>query len=1343
MKSARPRTTSGIIVLWLCAGATVLSAWRPVEETYAEPVTAAEYQVYRLKHKAAADVEKILTEMLAGTGKATHVVADVKANQILVRGPEKAQQAARHLIESIDRPAARPVEDAKPLVRSYPCQGRQAEMLAQLRSVYASREDVRAAVDPQSGALIVLAPAAVHAEIAQRILPAAQAAPRELRPATNALAAESTERFVTLTHTRASDAETTLRELFRERLLPLPPRRSGYAEYQFAGVRGSRVTLGFDQQRNGVNVAGSSRAAAQWVRLIQSLDAPSQARDRATEVVPLYHASPLKVQEAVDAYRSGVGRADPSAGRRGRRAAPGTDQQGRIFDHLGIQLASYLFEQPANGAEAAADAADAAAPPEAAPSAPGEKPAAPAEEGDLRRLREMGLDVEIETLPDLDAIIIRGRRHDVDEIKRIIQEIERLSTETEPAIDVYPLQHVDGESLSMIIRQVQADVLGGRQGRVTILPLGKPNALLLIGWGEAVKKAKELIAKLDQPVDPKTQQRVFPLRHAAASSVLTAISQFFATPSGLQPRVHVAADPRTNSLLVQASPRDLAEVELLLEKLDSADSATVFRTRIFKLSNTLANDIAATLQSAIDAARGGGAVGQKSAALELLSIDPQDTKRQRLLRSGILNDVRVTPDPRLNILFVAAPPESMELLAALIKELDSPGAIAQIKVFRIINGDANAMVQTLRSLLPTQIGAAGPQLSVAEGEPSTMGLRFSTDARTNSVIAVGSAGDLRIVEALILRLDALDVQQRKTVVYRLKNSPAPDVASAVNKFLTSERQVQAAVPGAVSPFQQLESEVVVVPEPVSNALIISATPRFFQEISDLVEKLDAQPSQVMIQVLIAEVSLQDTNELGVELGLQDSLLFDRSVLGSIQTISQQLSTPSGILTTQNIVSATNTPGYNFNSGQSLGNSGSGTSLAGSNLVGSQGISSLGVGRTNSTLGYGGLVLSASSESVSALIRALQDCQRLEVLGRPHIMTLDNQPAFIQIGKRVPRITGSVAPTLGTGQVFNTFELINVGLILGVTPRISPEGMVVMEIDAEKSEVGPESEGIPVTISEGTVIRSPTFNTTMAQTTVSAADGETIVLGGLISKSDAKAERKVPLLADIPVLGNLFRYNYSQRKRTELIIVLTPHVVRNPEDAERLKRMESARMHWCLESVRQVHGDGGMTKADSAGQVVYPDGNPRGVPAGELQPLKAAPGASRTAPEVVPTPTPSVQPNPGPSVQPINPQPDQPRRVPPVGPPRLPPAGTSRDGDRGVQQPALGPAQNAPSVGAAEQAGWQWNPTTPAGTAAAVYEQPLPAYVYPQSLPNTAPAPDHNGGAAPQDNPALQNHFWPQ
>jgi len=996
-------------------------------------------------------------------------------------------------------------------------------------------------------------------------------------------------------------------------------------------------------------VAGTAALVGQFARLIERLEADPDGVGRVVQAIALRHADPAQVREAVEAYRAGAAEAAPrrlsspgpdNRGTRGsppRSSKPEGNDQSRVRSHAGIDLVSYLFQPGGDGAASGADTAGAEAPtsaPEAAgPQAPAKAaPGQPAGTDDRRdRLREFGPDVEIETLPDLDVIILRGRDRDVQELRRIIEEIERLSVETQPVIEVYPLKHVRDDALSRIIRQVEADLIAGRQGRVSITPLAKPNALLLIGWGEAVKAAKELIAKLDQPVRPETQQRIFRLKHASAATASTTMQQFFQGQTGLAARAHVTADPRTNSLIVEAAPRDMAEVELLVERLDTDAPEAILQTRIFKLQNTLANDVYATLQDAIEAAQGGGRSGQKSAALELLTVDP---KGERVLKSGILNDVRITPDVRLNTLIVAAPAASMDLLAALIRQLDCPGTVAQIKVFRVVNADANAMIQMLRGLLPSQ--GSGAQLSAAEGEPSIVPMRFSSDARTNSIIAVGSPGDLKIVEALLLRLDTQDVQQRKTEVYRLKNSPANDVALAVNELLRSQRQLMIAAPGALSPFQQIESEVVIVPEPVSNSLIICATPRFFQEVLDLVEKLDAAPAQVMIQVLIADLTLRNTDEFGVELGLQDSVLFNRSLLENLSTITNttQKSTSSGIVTStqQEIVSATNTPGFNFN-GATTGNSGSNTALANSGQVGGQSLANFSLGRINNELGYGGLVLSASSESVSVLIRALQESQRLEVLGRPQVMTLDNQPAFIQIGKRVPRITGTQVNQIGQA---NTIDLVNVGLILGVTPRISPEGMVVMEIDAEKSDVGPESEGIPVSISGSTVIRSPSFNTTMAQTTVSARDGETIVLGGLITRNTTKVDRRVPYLGDLPVLGNLFKYSLTQNKRTELLIILTPHVVRTPEEAERIKRIESSRMHWCLEDVHQVHGDAGLSK--NGGQVIYPDANPRGTKSSEPVPPKpaqseksdhkepTAPGLEAIPPSLpLPEPIPAPQP----------------------------------------------------------------------------------------------------------------------
>jgi type II secretory pathway component GspD/PulD (secretin) len=176
----------------------------------------------------------------------------------------------------------------------------------------------------------------------------------------------------------------------------------------------------------------------------------------------------------------------------------------------------------------------------------------------------------------------------------------------------------------------------------------------------------------------------------------------------------------------------------------------------------------------------------------------------------------------------------------------------------------------------------------------------------------------------------------------------------------------------------------------------------------------------------------------------------------------------------------------------------------------------------------------------------------------------------------------------------------VGLILGVTPRISPDGTVVMEIDAEKSTLGPESQGIPISATnDGTIIRAPTIETTRAQSTVSAASGETIVLGGLITKNHAVTRRTVPYLSDIPIVGELFSYDNKSNRRTELIIILTPQVIHGPEDNERIKQTEMARMSWCMADVYDLQGDVNYQFADNAAmldqptEVIYPDNQPGG------------------------------------------------------------------------------------------------------------------------------------------------------
>ncbi|MEM1304077.1 MAG: type II and III secretion system protein, partial [Planctomycetota bacterium] len=236
-----------------------------------------------------------------------------------------------------------------------------------------------------------------------------------------------------------------------------------------------------------------------------------------------------------------------------------------------------------------------------------------------------------------------------------------------------------------------------------------------------------------------------------------------------------------------------------------------------------------------------------------------------------------------------------------------------------------------------------------------------------------------------------------------------------------------------------------------------------------------------------------------------------------------------------------------------------------------------------------------------------------------------QQGLISVGQRVPLIQSSNINQFG--QQINNFNYENVGIELDVTPRISPDDTVVMQIRAQRSAVGDESDGIPIFVTpEGGVVRTPPIDQTLAQTTVSAASGQTVVLSGLLTKNSFDVHRRVPILADIPLLGDLFRFDSVSQQRTELLIIMTPRVVRSQEDAEMIKQIESARMSWVMCDVVNLHGPSGLRGRDdewtgSECEEVYPTLVP---PAEHLQSPQTMPMPfdhaqdSRKGPDAFPT-----------------------------------------------------------------------------------------------------------------------------
>ncbi|MFM8325835.1 MAG: secretin N-terminal domain-containing protein, partial [Pirellulaceae bacterium] len=177
----------------------------------------------------------------------------------------------------------------------------------------------------------------------------------------------------------------------------------------------------------------------------------------------------------------------------------------------------------------------------------------------------------------------------------VIERIKKQSEETQPEVEVYPLEHVNSQALSTIIRELYDQVLAPRQGQVSITALNQPNSLLLIGRKEAVASVIELLKKLDKPLDPSSRLQVFRLVHAAAADAEQTVRSFFVEKpesgetdrTGLGTRVRVVADKRTNSLIIEASPRDLIEVARLIEQIDVEGAEAQSEIRVFELQNAL------------------------------------------------------------------------------------------------------------------------------------------------------------------------------------------------------------------------------------------------------------------------------------------------------------------------------------------------------------------------------------------------------------------------------------------------------------------------------------------------------------------------------------------------------------------------------------------------------------------------------------------------------------------------------------------------------------------------------------------------------------------------------------
>jgi general secretion pathway protein D len=496
----------------------------------------------------------------------------------------------------------------------------------------------------------------------------------------------------------------------------------------------------------------------------------------------------------------------------------------------------------------------------------------------------------------------------------------------------------------------------------------------------------------------------------------------------------------------------------------------------------------------------------------------------QVLRPLIAPNNTITAYAANNTIVVTDYAENVRRIARIIAAIDTPAG-AEVDVIRLEHAIASDLAVLLGRLLePAAAGAdPGQRVSIlAEPGSNALLVRSASAARTN------------LVRALVAKLDQPSASPGNIYVVYLKNAEATRLARTLLGIAAVDTPAPYSPPGmptATQPAPRTAGGVTRAPlgtpsgpvpptsQPVSgqvggaqiqadaatNTLIITAPEAVYRQLRSVIDKLDVRRAQVFIESLIVEVTSDQAAEFGIQW---------QAGLGRME---------SGAST--GVVGGTNFGG------------------AGQNIIGiAQNPASVGQG-LNIGLARGQITLPGvgTVTNLQFLARALEQNSRANILSTPNILTLDNEEARIIVGQNVPFITGQYVATPGTGGAtvnpFQTIERRDVGLTLRVRPQISEGGTIKLVIYQEVSSV-----------EDRTVTAGIITNMRAIETNVLVDDGAIVVLGGLVQDSVSNGVDKVPLLGDLPLIGQLFRFETRRQQKTNLMVFLRPFVVRDENRA---------------------------------------------------------------------------------------------------------------------------------------------------------------------------------------------------
>ncbi len=514
--------------------------------------------------------------------------------------------------------------------------------------------------------------------------------------------------------------------------------------------------------------------------------------------------------------------------------------------------------------------------------------------------------------------------------------------------------------------------------------------------------------------------------------------------------------------------------------------------------------------------------------IQLKSISAE--KALNFLQPLISKDGHISSYGPSNMIMIVDSAMNIEKILKILEVIDKPGA-EEPELIMLKYANAEDVVKIISEALDlkTRTQAVAPRLPRPGESVSTVSIEETktnvfADTRLNAVILISADKQEReTIKRIISLMDIpLPEATSKINVYFLENADATELAKVLEEMisgLTSQVKTLQGSPQSLKAV--LEGRITISPDKATNSLIIVASPADYQNLIQVIKQLDKKRRQVYVEAMIVEASIDRLRELGTKWRVLAEKDNEPVTIGGFGTLDAS--------SLQNI------------------------------LFGLTGMTAGGMGnfldvKINTIKPDGTIATSTLTVPGFAALFSLNEFRgAVNVLSTPQILTSDNKEAEIVVGENVPFISKRERDVTTTNTVLSSIERKDVGITLRITPQITEGDYVRLDIYQEISSVKPESETILINIGPTTTKRS-------TKTSVVVKDNQTVVIGGLMEERDEESINKVPLLGDIPILGWFFKNKTIEKKKTNLLVFLTPHIVREADHLTTLtdeKRLEFA------------------------------------------------------------------------------------------------------------------------------------------------------------------------------------------